>query len=101
MNGWSLQRSSAISPQCDRALEELGVNGPEFDNGVLPQVDQVLCGIADERLDAEYPPLFGELRLILTDPFRGLPALRIAFVVEGELGSERKVVYVGADLRDF
>lgn len=76
------------------SLRALGIPVEDFDD-FIPAIDNDLCGATDEALDAVYPPNDRDVRMLLTDPFRNVPALRLAFKVE----ASRHVAYLGADLR--
>ena len=78
---WATNRTCVYEATFWDDLARIGISAKEFDE-LSPSIDESIRGASLEKLDEVYPPLFGELRLILTEEFRALPRLRIAFEVD-------------------
>lgn len=61
-----------------------------------PELESTLCVAEREKLDHEYPPVEGNVRLMLIAPGLGLPAMRLAFYVTDD---DTTVVYVAISVR--
>jgi hypothetical protein len=96
MDLWENNRGSAHDPGFDSQLAALGIAMPDWDS-VAPNIEEVLNGAADEKLDELYPARTSSgLRVILTEVTPRVPALRVAFKVEEVTG---KICYVAVDRR--
>lgn len=95
MEAWRPLRASHYGPRFEQSIHTLGFEYEDWDR-IAPLIDDVLCGVSRERLDAEYPVRVGNLRLYLTPAMRGLPALRVAF----ELVEDGQICYAEASLRE-
>lgn len=96
MQAWKPLRNSTWSDGFGASLAAAGLTWQGFDE-IAPSVDAVLLGVSEAALDSEYPPIRSGYRLFLVAASRGLPALRIAFRVDGPTGS---VCYEAVSLRE-
>jgi hypothetical protein len=94
---WQPKRASTHSPEFLSALSNLGIKIEDADN-VISRVEATLLGADLNRLEDVYPPDDRGRRLVLTEAAPGVPALRLAFLID--MSDEEQVVFLAAAIRE-
>lgn len=84
MEQWPNLRGFIHDNQFVSDATALGISPELLDDMVSHDVEQVLRGMDNERLDDIYPCRNADLRLLLTEARPGVPPLRIAFRIAHE-----------------
>lgn len=83
MEPWPELRTCSYSEAFDASMVSFAGDFARFDDG-WRGIEEAIAGATLDRLDEHYPADENDVRLVLTDPFPDVPALRVAFRVRGE-----------------
>jgi hypothetical protein len=93
---WEPRRASTHSHEFLARLEQLGIDVQAADN-VLEHVERVLLGADLNLLEEAYSEDEAGRRMLLTNEAPGVPALRIAFMIDRD-GNDQ-IIYLDCDRR--